>query len=123
MAAAVKVLYEKVGRNFKTTVFGITLSGNYPGDPGEVIKLTNAASNPEATTVTGPVGAAPLGGARVSVSQLGGYKPELKPTANAGEYDLSFWTSGATELAGGAYPAGISGGVLQVEVDHALQGY
>ena len=61
MAAVAKILYQKRGVNFKTTVFGITLSGTYPGDPGEVVTLTSAASNPSATTVTGPSGAAALG--------------------------------------------------------------
>jgi hypothetical protein len=127
MAAAVKVLYEKRGVNFKTTVFGITLSGNYPGDPGEVVTLTaSSASNPGAVTCDGPNGNAPIG-AVVSSSQLGGYKAEVKPTATPGQYDLSFWFGGSgsanpQELAAGAYPAGISGGLLTVAVDYNLQG-
>ncbi len=122
MAALVTIAYQKNGVNFKTTVFNIALSGNYPGDPGEVVTLTSAASNPQARTVTGPSGKAKLG-PRIGASQLGGYKAELKPTATDGQYDLSFWTSGGTELAGGAYPATISGGLLTVEIDHDLQGY
>jgi hypothetical protein len=121
MAAAVTTIYQKAGKNFKTTVFGIVLSGNYPGDPGEVVTLTSAASNPTSTTVTGPGGTAKLG-ARIGASQLGGWKPELKPTATAGQYDLSFW-NGTTELTAEAYPAAISGGLLTVEIDHDLQGF
>jgi hypothetical protein len=120
MPAAVKVLYQKRGVNFKTTVFGITLSGIYPGDPGEVVTLTSAASNPSATTVTGPSGAAALG-AKVAAEQLGGWAAQLTPTATAGQYDLSFW-NGTTELTNIGYPAVISGGLLTVEVDHDLQG-
>jgi hypothetical protein len=122
MAAAVAILYQKNGVNFKTTVFGITPSGNYPGDPGEVVTLTSLSANTAAQTVSGPGGTAKLGAA-VAASQLGGYKAELKPTATAGQYNLSFWTSGGTELGAGAYPAAISGGVLTVEVDHDMQGY
>lgn len=120
MAAAVKILYQKSGKNFKSTVFQITPSGNYPGDPGESVTLTSAASNASATTVTGPQGAPPVP-PRMGASQLGGYKAELKDTGN-GTFDLSFW-NGDTELAAGAYPAVISGGVLTVEVDHDLQGF
>lgn len=121
MPAAVKVLYEKHGVNYKRTVFGITLSGSYPGDPGEVVTLTSAAPNPQARVVTGPGGASQLG-AEIGASQLGGWKAELKPTATAGQYDLSFW-NGTTELTAIAYPAAISGGLLTVEIDHNLQGY
>ena len=121
MAAAVKILYQKHGVNFKTTVFGITLSGNYPGDPGEVVTLTSAASNPSAVNCTGPNGAAPLGGAVVAIQQTGGWAPQLKPTATAGQYNLSFW-NGTTELTATGYPAAISGGLLTVEIDHDLQG-
>ena len=121
MAAAVKSLYEKRGVNFKTTVFQITLSGNYPGDPGETVPLTAAsAANPGAVTVTGPSGAAPIGAA-VRCNQLGGWRAEVKPTATAGQYNLSFW-NGTTELTNIAYPAVISGGLLTVEVDHYLAG-
>lgn len=123
MAAAVSVAYEKRGTNFKTTVFSLAMSGNYPGDPGEVVTLTDLASNPAARTVTGPGGAAVLGGANIAIQQLGGYTAQFKPTATAGQYNLSFWTSGGTELGAGAYPAAISGGALTVEVDHSLQGY
>lgn len=122
MAAAVSVLYQKNGVNFKTTVFQIALSANYPGDPGEVVTLNSQSPNPSAQTVTGPGGTAKLGAA-IRSSQLGGYKAELKPTATAGQYDLSFWTSGGTQLGAGAYPATISGGLLTVEIDHDLQGY
>ena len=120
MAAAVKILYQKRGVNFKTTVFGITPSGNYPGDPGETVTLTSAAPNSSATTCTGPNGAAPLG-AKVAAQQLGGWAAQLTPTATAGQYTLSFW-NGTTELTAEAYPAVISGGLLTVEIDHDLQG-
>lgn len=121
MAAAVQILYQKSGKNFKTTVFGITLSGNFPGDPGEVVTLNSSAANPQATTVDGPAGTAKLG-ARIGASQLGGWKPELKPAVTPGQYDLSFW-NGTTELTAIAYPAAISGGLLTVEIDHDLQGF
>ena len=120
MAAVAKILYQKRGVNFKTTVFGITLSVNYPGDPGEVVTLTSAASNPSATTCTGPNGDAPLG-AKVGAQQLGGWAAQLTPTATPGQYNLSFW-NGTTELTATGYPAAISGGLLTVEIDHDLQG-
>jgi hypothetical protein len=116
MAAAVKILYEKVGKNFKTTVFGITLTGNYPGNPGEVVTLTSGASNPQATTVTGPSGAPPLP-PTVTASTISGYVPTLTATATPGQFDLSF-AYGATAFAG-AYAANSS---VTVEVDHDLQG-
>lgn len=128
MPAAVSILYQKNGVNFKTTVFQVVLSGSYPGDPGEIVTLTSSALNPGATTVIGPQGTAKLG-ARVAASQLGGFKAELKPTAIAGQYGLTFWYGGTSsgtppaELETAAYPASISGGLLTVEIDHDLQGY
>ena len=122
MSAAVKAMYQKVGKNFKTSVFQITMSGNYPNN-GETVTLTAAAaSNSGVTTITGPNGAPPLGGAVPTVQQLGGWQANLVPAATPGQHTLTFW-NGTTQLAAGAYPAAISGGVLEVEIDHDLQGY
>jgi hypothetical protein len=121
MAAAVTIIYQKSYRNGKRTIFKVVLSGNYPGDPGESVTLTSAASNQSAQTVTGPGGAAKLGGVSQEITQLGGWQPVFVPTATAGVYNLQFW-NGTTELTAEAYPAAISGGVLVVGVDHDLQG-
>lgn len=121
MANLVTVAYEKVGKNFKTTVFNVALSGNYAAP--EVVLLTTAASNPAARTVTGPSGAPPIP-PRVTSSIVGGiaangFVPKLIATATPGQYDLTFTQGAATQFAG-AYSAG---DYATIEVDHGLQGY
>jgi hypothetical protein len=115
MANAVTVAYEKVGKNFKTAVFKVALSGNYAAP--EVVTLTSAASNASARTITGPSGAAPLG-AVPTFGGVPGYAATLTPTATAGQYNLTF-ANGGSALSG-AYPAGTQ--TLGVEIDHTLQG-
>src|SRR5271165_3390139 len=119
MPAAVTVQYQKVGLNFKRTLFNIVLSGTYP-TLGETVTLTSGASNPQATTISGPSGTPKLGGASGEIVQLGGWQPTLTPTTN-GAYTLQFW-NGTTQLTNISYPAAISGGVLVVAVDHEMQG-
>lgn len=115
MAAALKVLKQKRGVNFETLVVQITLSGNYPGTPGEVISLNGATiPNTGAQVVTGP-SVNPLIPPRCN-SSLGGWQAQLTPTANPLEYDLAFF-NGTVQLTAIAYPAVISGGVLTIEID------
>lgn len=120
MANLVTVAYEKVGKNFKTTIFNVALSGNYAAP--EVVTLTTAASNPAARTVTGPNATPPLPPCPCSLvlggNAANGYIAKLFPTATPGQYNLTF-AYGATAFAG-AYSAGDN---LTVEVDHTLQGY
>ncbi len=119
MANTTTIAYEKSGRNFKTTVFNVALTGNYAAP--EVVTLTSAASNPAARTVTGPNGASPLPPV-IAALQVGGgangYVPQLKATATPGQYNLTF-VQGVTAFAG-AYTAG---DFVTIEVDHTLQGY
>ena len=118
MANTVTILYQKAGKNFKTTVFNIALSGNYAAP--EVVTLTSAASNPGTTTVTGPSGSPKLP-PRIGAVQAGGgqngYVGQLKPTATAGQFDLTLY-EGNTAF-NGAYTAG---DYVTVEVDHDMQG-
>lgn len=120
MANLATVAYEKVGKNFKTTVFNIALSGNYAAP--EVVLLTSQASNPAARTVTGPNGAPPIPPRVVALvlggNAVNGYVGKLFPTATPGQYNLTF-AFGTTAFAG-AYTAG---DYAIVEVDHGLQGY
>lgn len=121
MAAAVTVAYEKAGKNFKTTVFNIALSGNYAAP--EVVTLTaGSAGNPAARTVTGPNGTPPIAPRVVALVLAGnavnGYVGKLFPTATPGQYNLTF--AAAAVAFAGAYTAG---DFAIVEVDHNLQGY
>ena len=120
MANQVVASYEKVGKNFKTTVFTVNLSGNYAAP--EVVTLTaSSAVNTAGRTITGPDGAPPLPPRVTSLQIAGGqngYVGQLKATATPGQYDLSFFQGNAA-LAG-AYTAA---DFAVIEVDHDLQGY
>ena len=121
MAATATLLYQKNGVNFKTTVVQIAFSGNYPGDPGEVLSLlAKDLLNAGAQTVTGPNGF-PATPPRVSSTQSGGWQMQLKPTATAGQYDVSLW-NGTTELTATGYAAAVTAGVFIVELDHSEMG-
>lgn len=120
MSATANFLYQKSGKNFKTTVVQIILAANYPGDPGEVLSLlAKDLLNTSAQTITGPNGF-PSTPPRVSSVQSGGWQMQLKPTATAGQYDVSLW-NGTTELTAIAYAAAILAGVFIVELDHNEQ--
>jgi len=120
MAATATLLYQKSGRNFKTTVVQIAFTGNYPGDPGEVLSLlAKDLLNTSAQTITGPNGF-PATPPRVSSTQSGGWQIQLKPTATPGQYDVSLW-NGTTELTATGYAAAVTGGVFIVELDHLEQ--
>ena len=122
MSAALKVLYQRGNDNSKTLIVGVTLSANYPGDPGEVLTLTaGSIPNPDAKVVTGPsyLSATPTLPPKIGAQSLGGYTATLKNTGTAGQYDLQFW-NGNTQLAGGAYPAVVSGGTLTLELEFDL---
>jgi hypothetical protein len=122
MAATPTFLYEKHGTNFRTDVVQVAFTGNYPGDPGEVVSfLGKDLVNSAARTITGPNGFPPIP-PRVSSTQSKGWQMQLKPTATAGQYDVSLW-NGTTQLTAIAYAAEILAGVFIVELDHNLQGY
>jgi hypothetical protein len=122
MGVTATLLYQKSGENFKTNLIQIVFTGNYPGTPGEVLSLlAKNLLNPAARTLSG-------GNVNLAVpprafsTQGGGWRMELKPTANAGEFNVSLW-NGNVELTAIAYPAPVLAGVFLVEVDHNLQGY
>lgn len=117
MAAAVTIKYEKSGRNFRTTIFNIALTGSYAAP--EVVTLTSASPNPSATTVTGPGGAAKLLPRVTLVNLPTVVSNTLLPTATAGQYNLVLLTATGTAFSG-AYPANAA---VQVEIDHGLQGF
>lgn len=125
-----KVLYQRESGNSKTLIVGVTLSGNYPADPGEVVTLqAGSIPNPNAKTVTGPSynSVSPTIPPKIGAQALNGYIAQLVPTATAGQFNLQFWLGGSgaaapTELAAGAYPAAISGGTLTLELEFDLQG-
>jgi hypothetical protein len=120
MSATATVLYQKHGVNHKTTGVQIAFIGNYPGDPGEVVSLLAAdLLNPKALNLTGP-NDFPDTPPRVSSTQSGGWQMQLKPTATAGQYDVSLW-NGTTELTATGYAAAVTGGVFIVELDFAEQ--
>lgn len=122
MAAIATLLYEKHGVNSKTNVVQVVFTGSYPGDPGEVVSfLAKDLLNPAARTISGGNGFPPIP-PRVSSTQSVGWQMQLKPTAVAGQYDVSLW-NGTTQLTAIAYAAGILAGVFIVELDHGLQGY
>lgn len=121
MANSVKVLYQRNGVNFKTTVFQITLTGSYAAP--EVVTLTSASPNPAAQTVTGPAGAAKIPPVVASISgsaEVGISGAQLLPTATAGQYDLYLFNGATTSPISGAYS---NSPVVIVEIDHDLQGY
>jgi hypothetical protein len=121
MSATATLLYEKHGANFKTTGVQVKFAGNYPGDPGEVVSfLAKDLLNPGALTITGPNGF-PATPPRVSSTQSGGWQMQLKPTATAGQYDVSLW-NGTTQLTATGYAAAVTGGIFVAEFDHGLQG-
>ena len=125
MANALKVLYQRENGNSKTLIVGVTLSGNYPGTPGEVLTLkAGSIPNPNAQTATGPsyLSLTPTLPPKIGADSLGGWTPTLKATAAAGVFDLQFWTGTPTELAAGAYPVAISGGTLTLELEFDTQG-
>jgi hypothetical protein len=117
MAEAVTIVYQKSGRNFKTTVFNIALTGAYAAP--EVVTLTSAASNPSGTTVTGPGGAAKIPPRITLVNLPTVVDAQLVPTATAGQYNLTLNTATGTPFSGN-YPANAS---ATVEIDHDLQGF
>lgn len=128
MANALKVLFQRESGNSKTLIVGVTLSGNYPGDPGEVLTLqAGAIPNPNAKTQTGPSynSLTPSVPPKIGAQALGGYLAALVPTATIGQFDLRFYFGGSgnaapQELAAGAYPAAISGGTLTLELEFDL---
>ena len=120
MSATATFLYEKVSRNVKTTVVQIAFTGNYPGDPGEVLSLlAKDLLNTAGKTLTGPNGFPPLP-PRVSSTQSGGWQMQLKPTATPGQYDVSLW-NGTTQLTATGYAAAVTAGVFIVELDFDTQ--
>lgn len=81
--------------------------------PGKIL-------DPSALGITGPSGV-PNITPGVFTASLGGYIAQVVPATGKGSaglstYKLQFWTSGGTELAGGAYPAAISAGNLVIEI-------
>lgn len=120
MAATATLVNQKSGHNFKTTVVQVAFTGNYPGDPGEVVSfLAKDLINTAARNLTGPNGF-PTTPPRVSSTQSGGWQMQLKPTATAGQYDVSLW-NGTTQLTAIAYAAAILAGVFTAEFDHNVQ--
>lgn len=119
MANQATTTYQKNGINFKTTVFQIALTGAYAAPESVDLRAQNAL-NPSAQPVTGPNGAPPLP-PRITALQVGGggngYVGQLKATATAGVYNLTF-VQGVTAF-NGNYTAG---DFVTIEVDHNLQG-
>lgn len=117
MANAPTIVYQKRFVNGKTTVFNVALTGSYAAP--EVMTLTSAASNPSATTVDGPSGAAKLQPRLTLVNLPTVVSWNLTPTATAGQYNLVLNTATGTAFSG-AYP---SNAAVIIEIDHDLQGY
>jgi len=120
MANNVVVLYEKVGKNFKTTKYQVNLTGNYAAPESVDLRAGNA-TNTAARTVTGPNGAPPVPPSVTALQAGGGgngYVGQLKATATPGVYNLTI-IQGVTAF-NGAYTAG---DFAIVEADHGLQGY
>lgn len=97
-------------------LYSATFTGSYTSGTPEVLNFLTAANPngyelngfvPPGTTTTPPLVAANLGGYDVNVSAM----------VN-GSLNCSFYTSGGTELGSGAYPTGITGGIVQFKVRH-----
>lgn len=122
MPAALAVLYQRRHVNSKKLLVGVTLSGSYPGDPGEVLNLVGGSiPNASAKVVTGPSydSTTPTLPPKIGAQSLGGWTATLKNTGTAGQYNLQFW-NGTTQLTNIAYPAVISGGQLTLELEFDL---
>jgi|SRR5579859_7600529 len=122
MAAAVSVLRQKNGVNFKTTVFNIALTGNYVNPTGETISLlASTASNPNGISVTGPNIGDTTNPPVVAAQSLAGYQAQLAPTATPGQYTLTLW-NGNSQAASNPYATlfGATTPVLTIEQDFNL---
>lgn len=113
------------GRSPFIRVFGVSFTGTYTQDNGEVISLASALNPNGLEDPQIPVTATPFIPAKVVGSTLNGYQPELEigGTGTPGSFGIRFWTSGGAELAAGAsysadFPANAAlGGYGQVLIE------
>jgi hypothetical protein len=94
------------GRTPFLRVYGVSFSGSYVQNYGEVINF-NTALNPNGLEDPQvPLTTTPFVPPIVLGSTLGGYDPELEIGGNGtpGEYGINFFTSGGAQLAAEAYP-------------------
>lgn len=133
MASALTAVRKKKGLgSFITLVFQCVLSGNYTnsggvgnaGTPGETLNFNGAANPLKLARFKLPQ---PLAGklppnTDIRVTRVpAGYDAQVEQNAanpTAANYVLRIFTTGGTELAGGAYPAGLLDATgLLIEVD------
>jgi hypothetical protein len=92
------------GKNPFLRVFGVSFTGTYTQNNGEVVNLT-AATNPNGVEdLQTPASATPTIQPFILDSTLNGYKPELEigGTGTPGSYGIRFFSGGGTELAASA---------------------
>lgn len=82
----------------KKYVFGVTLTGSYPGTNGDVLDFS--------PHVSGNVNALPVS---VVAEGSAGYPAQYVPGATIKLGKLKFYSAPATELTTAAYPAGLLG--------------
>jgi hypothetical protein len=101
-----------------TFIFTITFSGSYVNGTGETINFLTAA-NPNGLELSGflPVNSVDAGIPDTPGSSVAGYGFGFA-AYSAGSAVLKFYSAPGTELASGAYPAGISGGTITAAIRH-----
>lgn len=98
MACTLTLLHgPKFDQSTKTLVFKAVFTGTYPAG-GDVISLASFSS--------GDANVLPIS---VSEERFGGYAADYIPGASVALGKLKIFTTAATELAAGAYPAGLTG--------------
>lgn len=93
------------GRNPFMRIFSVVFSGNYAQNNAEIINFANAINPNGIEDFQAPISTTPGIPPLVLGSTLNGYQPEIEigGTGTVGQYGIRFWTSGAAELAAGAY--------------------
>ncbi len=98
-------------------IIKVVASGNYPNPAGDTLNLNPSAwADPYGKGLLGlplnPTTVPP----NVDAENLGGYYAQVVPGATLAACKVHFYSSQGSEVANGAYPAAISGGVLTVQV-------
>ncbi|MDE2102634.1 MAG: hypothetical protein KGL39_35640 [Patescibacteria group bacterium] len=98
--------------------FVANFTGSYVNGTGETINLF-AAGNPNGLELNGFLPPTTLVEVIVDIlaASLGGYGVGVS-AYNAGSFVVTFYSAAGTELASGAYPAGITGGQITFQVRH-----
>jgi hypothetical protein len=117
MALTPKLLAYRPIINPDHAIVQFVASGNYPNPGGDTANLNPSSwSDPNGKGLLGD----PLNPTTVPPSieteNIGGYYAQFVPGTTLANGKIHFYASEGSELANGAYPAAISGGVLTVKV-------